>query len=167
MVILIALQLISGPEVYFHARANALVIRYPVGPESVAVYYSLDGASWRGYWMARKGEFYESYIDLTNRPTILALIFRVGERIDDNSGDLYLYELRWQPRSILRIDFITLERMLLVAKAKLMEPDYRDEAGNILDYLDRIVSRLPRYRKPFNRRVQELRMRVGNLKIGD
>jgi len=160
VVILLLAQLISQPKVYFHPQASGLVIRYPQVADTVAVYFSLDGSSWKGNWMIAKTGFKEAYIPVMGQPIVLALLFKVGSVLDDNNGDLYLYEFKWMPRSILNIDFPTLERMLLTAQGKLLDPRYRDEAYNILSYLDHLSSRLPRYRKQFNQRVSDLRQRV-------
>ena len=160
MLLLLLLPVANVPSVYFHSRARGLVIRYPCTENSVAIYYSFDGAPWQGFWMTHKEEFHETCLPIPDHPVVLGLLFKVGDRIDDNQNDLYLYELRWRPRSILKIDLLTLERMFLTAQAKMREPDYQDEAYNILDYLKNILSRLPRYRGSYQKRVEVLKTRL-------
>lgn len=146
MNILLVLVLFGGMELYFLQDSSDLLARVipHVQTEQVRLHYSFSGMQWDSTIVSERGRFFDAVI---TPPTIMNIIglyavYDNGE-VDDNAGNLYLYEVRYSPRMIMPISITDLGIMFNQAKQKIITNTHVDEAITLLDYIEDTLIFLP------------------------
>jgi hypothetical protein len=142
------ISLVASLNLYFLKDSPNLLVRLvpEENPEQLTLYYSFA----TGKWDSMDTRFYTTHFDAVIAPpesaNIIGFYFKYNERIDDNQGMLYLYEIKRSPRMILPFSLDYLETVIRQARKKISSQTHIDEAITIIDYAEKILKDLP-YKK--------------------
>jgi hypothetical protein len=146
MNMLMTVIMISGVELYFVENASDLLVKVSpsIETQQVAVCYSFHSVAWDtvvATWDQNK------YTAVIHSPDSLKVIGMYclydGAAIDDNNGELYLYEVSTSPRFLYRISLENLGTMLAQVKKKVLSKTHVDEAMLVLEYVGSILGAVP------------------------
>lgn len=138
--------LISGVELYFVENSSDLLVKVSpsIETQQVAVCYSFHSTTWDtvvATWDQSK------YVAVIHTPDSLKVVGMYclydNAAIDDNNGELYLYEVSTSPRFLSRISWENLGTMLAQAKKKVVSKTHVDEAMLVLEYVRSILEVIP------------------------
>ncbi len=146
MSLLVALVVFCGLDVYFLKDSPDLLVR--IVPEhqveQLTLKYSFAGDMWGSTVVQRQGQFFDATIKTPLDAKIVGIyvIYEDGA-VDDNSGQLYLYELSIYPRMLMPFSVDDLEVVIAQAEKKITSKTHVDEAITLLDYAGGILDVLP------------------------
>jgi hypothetical protein len=146
MNLLMALMIFCGVDVFFLKDSPDLLVR--VIPqhevERLTLYYSYSGSMWGSRVIEKGGQFFDAVIK-TPLDARMVGIYAVYEdaTIDDNGGQLYLYELSIYPRMLMPFSSTDLELVIAQARKKITTNTHVDEAIALLEYAGSILNVLP------------------------
>jgi hypothetical protein len=76
-------------------------------------------------------------------PRIVGIYCVYDDYVDDNNGDLYLYELKIFPRMLMPFSLADLRTIVGQARKKILARIHTDEAITLLDYADNMLAAVP------------------------
>lgn len=146
MNLILTMMFFASVNLYFLKDSPDLLVRVmpTVQTEQLILYYSFSGTDWDSVAAEKKGEFYDVILKSPDTVHIIGIycIYDDGA-IDDNNGNLYLYELRKNPRMLMPLSLADLEVMIGQARKKIVSRVHVDEAIILLDYVDKMLALLP------------------------
>lgn len=140
------LLMCTSLEVFFLKDSPDLMVRIVPDAKSelIQLHYSFKGTSWDTMNLLVNNGIFEGRIRFPEDIKIFGAYFVYPDgRIDDNKGDLYLYEISTFPRMILPFSIAQLEKMVNQAKNKIAKRTHVDEAVMLLDYVGDMIDVLP------------------------
>lgn len=155
---LITIMLVANLNLYFLKDSPNLLVR--ILPKervnSLTLYYSFNGEKWD----STEAHFFTTHFDAVIVPpetiSIVGFYYKYDGKIDDNSGELYLFEVKKSPRMIMPFSLNYLETVLKQARKKIISRTHIDEAITIIDYAEKTLNTIP-YKKGT---AQELKITV-------
>jgi hypothetical protein len=168
MNLLMAIVLFSGLDLYFLKDSPDLLVRvFPeMQTEQITIYYSFSGANWHSIQARKVGKFFDAVMSPVEGLDIVGFYAVYdNDKIDNNDGKLYLYEIKKSPRMIMPISFSDLEVILSQAKRKIDSNEHIDEAIQLLEYVGNTLIFVPIIKDgPSELRKNALQAEVENLK---
>jgi hypothetical protein len=146
MNILLALALVSGLDVYFLKDSPNLVVRiFPdIKTEYITIYYSFSGTNWDSTVVEEQGQFFDAVLKSPDTVNVVGVYFMYdNDKVDDNNGALYLYEINIFPRLLMPFSIDDLETMIAQARKKIVSRVHVDEGITLLDYIERMLKVIP------------------------
>ncbi len=146
MNIMMLLLLCSRLEIFFLKDSPDLMVRITpeVRTDRVQLYYSFRAADWDTMSLSAGNNIFEARIKTPENYKLLGAYFAYPDgAIDNNKGDLYLYEISIFPRMIFAFSLAQMEVMVEQAKNKILKRTHVDEAVMLLNYVEEILDELP------------------------
>lgn len=138
--------LISGVELYFVENSPDLLVKVSpsIQTQQVAVCYSFNSTMWDTVGATLDEYKFTAVIRTPDSLKVVGMycLFDNGA-VDDNGGELYLYEVSTSPRFLFKISLENLGTMLAQAKKKVMSKTHVDEAMLLLEYVGSILAVVP------------------------
>lgn len=145
MNLLVAIAIFCSVDVYFLKDSPDLLVRVvpEVQTESVTIYYSFWGTQWDSTRVEKQGRFFDAVLRAPDMPRIVGIYCVYDDYVDDNNGDLYLYELKIFPRMLMPFSLADLKTIVGQARKKILARIHIDEAITLLDYADNMLAAVP------------------------
>lgn len=145
MNLFMAMVVFCGLDVYFLKDSPDLLVRIipEQGVEQVTLKYSFSGDMWGEMIVEKQGQFHDAKIRTPLDARIVGLYMVYDGTVDDNNGNLYLYELSIHPRMLMPFSTADLQVVIAQADKKISTKTHVDEAVMLLDYVDGILNVLP------------------------
>jgi len=152
---LLIIALMANLNLYFLKDSPNLLVR--IVPEEntdrLTLYYSFAGEKWDSMEVQSYTTHFDAVIAPPETISIVGFYFKYNDRIDDNKGALYLYEVKKSPRMILPFSLNYLETVLKQARKKIINQNYIDEAITIIDYVEKTLNTIP-YKKDSEQEIK-------------
>ena len=167
MNLLLAIAIFAGVDVYFLKDSPDLLVRVlpEIQTEQLSLYYSFSGQDWDSMVIEKEGRFFDAVLQSPDMPSIVGIYAVYDDYVDDNSGNLYLYELKLFPKMLMPFSLTDLETIIIQARKKIMARIHIDEAITLLDYADHMLSVVPYIKNsPNELRKNTLQIEVNKLR---
>lgn len=155
---LITIIMVANLKLYFLKDSSDLLVR--ISPEksanSLILYYSFGGTKWDSIEAHFVGTHFDAVITPPETISVAGFYYKYNGNIDDNKGELYLFEVNKSPRMILPLSFNYLATVLKQARKKAMSKTHIDEAITIINYVEKTLNIIP-YK---NGSEQELKINI-------
>ncbi len=148
MNLIFAALIFAGTNLFFLKGKNELVVKYvPTTPQNqYTSVYARNNGPWEEVIMRRSANWFYYIVPYDSTIKLLSIYFKSGATVDDNSGSLYLYEVKLSPRMIFAISLKQLDQMLKSADAKLLSKTTKhdeSEATTSINYAMEILNLIP------------------------
>jgi hypothetical protein len=145
MNILLTLALFSGLDLFFLKDSPNLLARIlpEVPTDQITLFYSFRGTTWDTVNLTDIGKYVDAVIVPPESLRVVGLYAVYGNTVDDNKGNLYLFEVKRSPKMLMPISLSELETMLKQARKKITSGIHADEGVALLDYILEIASVMP------------------------
>jgi len=167
MNLLLAIAIFAGVDVYFLKDSPDLLVRVlpEIQIEQLTLYYSFSDQDWDSTVIEKEGRFFDAVLQSPDMPSIVGIYSVYDDYVDDNSGNLYLYELKLFPKMLMPFSLTDLETIIIQARKKIMARIHIDEAITLLDYADHMLSVVPYIKNsPNELRKNTLQIEVNKLR---
>lgn len=142
----IIIALISGVDLFFVENSSDLLVKVSpsIEAQSIELCFSYNTTKWDTVHTTHEQEKFSAVIHPPESLKVIGLYCLYDNNaVDDNAGQLYLFEVSYSPRFIYRISLDHLSTMLAQAKKKVVSKTHVDEAVFLLDYVRSIISVMP------------------------
>jgi len=146
MSFILSLLLFSGLNLYFLKDSSDLLVKIQpsIGAEELILYYSFSGTDWDSVEVSDETGEFVTVLKSPEELNVVGLYFVYKDgAIDDNNGELYLFEVKKSPRFLLPFSLNDLEVMIGQARKKIVSGSHVDEAVMLLDYIDQMLKIVP------------------------
>jgi hypothetical protein len=145
MNVLLTIALFSGLDLFFLKDSPNLLVRItPVAQtQQVTLFYSFRGADWKTMEFVDIGQTVDAVITAPESLRVVGLYAVYGNTVDNNKGNLYLYEIKRSPRFLMPVSLADLQKMLDQARKKIVSGIHADEGVALLDYILEIAPLIP------------------------
>jgi hypothetical protein len=146
MNLFLTVALLSGLDLFFVKDSPNLLARVePAGQaQAIIIKYSFSGADWKSVLAEPAGQYYDAVIAPPESLNVVGLFFEDDNgRVYDNSGMLYIYEVRKSPKMLIAISINDIETVLKQARKKIVLKKHVDEALALLDYAAELLADIP------------------------
>ncbi len=167
MNLLMAIAIFCSVDLYFLKDSPDLLVRVlpETQTERLTLYYSFSGTDWDSTTVEKVGTFFDAVLRSPDMPSIVGIYYSYDNYVDDNNGELYLYELKIFPRMLMPFSLTDLEVIIAQARKKIMARIHTDEAITLLDYADHMLSVVPTLENsPNELKKNMLRIEVNKLR---
>ncbi|MGQ9533957.1 MAG: hypothetical protein ACUVTF_01825 [bacterium] len=155
---LITIILLAQLNLFFLKDSPNLLVR--ISREDITnnlvVYYSFERTKWDSIEAHFLGTHFDAVITPPETVSVAGFYYKYNGTIDDNKGELYLFEVKKSPRMILPLSLNYLDTILKQARKKAMSKTHIDEAITIIDYVNKTLNIIP-YK---NGSEQELKINI-------
>ncbi len=142
---LILISLITQINLYFLKDSPNLLIR--IKPESpaqqVIIYYNFGSEKWDSVIAQSYVTHFSAVIPAPDTVNTVGFYFLYDGKLNNNNGNLYLFEVRKSPRMILPLSLEYLETMLKQARRKITSQTYIDEGITLVEYVGKTLKTIP------------------------
>jgi hypothetical protein len=138
--------LVSGVDLFFVENSPDLLVKVSpsIETQQVAICYSFRSTTWDTIIANHDQNRFSAVIHSPDSLKVIGIYcIYDNNAIDDNNGELYLYEVSTSPRFLLRISLDNLGTMLSQAKKKVLSKTHIDEAMLLLEYVQSILNVVP------------------------
>lgn len=149
MSLLLAVALFTGVDLYFLKDSPNLLVRVvpPALVDNIVLYYTFSGEKWDSVSVQGTGKYFDAVIIPPETLNIVGVYFisyanKIGD-VDNNQGNLYLYEVKKSPRMLMPFSIADLEIVLKQARKKIVARHHVDEAITLLDYVEGMLKIMP------------------------
>jgi hypothetical protein len=163
--------LCAGINLFFLKDSPDLLVKISPAQEvdQVTLHYNYSGTQWQSVKVPKTGQEFNVVLDAPDTLKVVGLYCGYDSYQDDNSGELYLYEVSRNPKMLMPFTFADLDVMIGQARKKITSGVHVSEAIRLLDYLDELLMLIPviknssgEQKRDFLRiEVRELQERVG------
>lgn len=145
---IMAAIIFAVPSLFFLKGKNEVIVKYEPGQQAnqYTIAYAKNSRPWEEALMKRAGNWFYHTVPYDSATKAIAIYFKSGTILDDNTGMLYLYEVKLSPRMLFPVSLKQLDRMLKVADTKLASQLTRhdvSEAMTSIDYVIEVLNLMP------------------------
>jgi len=146
MNMLMIIVLISGVDLFFVEKTSDLMVKVSpsIKTKQVTICYSFRTTTWDTVGTIKEDNRFSVVIHPPESLKVIGVYCLYDNNaIDDNGGQLYLFEVSTSPRFISRISLDHLSTMLAQARKKIVSKTHIDEAVFLLDYVRSMIGVIP------------------------
>ncbi|MEO0095097.1 MAG: hypothetical protein ABIL46_05950 [candidate division WOR-3 bacterium] len=142
---LILIALLTQVNLYFLKDSPNLLVRIRpnVATQQVVIYYSFINAKWDSVIAQSYNAYFDAVITTPDTVNVIGLFYKYDGVMDDNKGNLYLFEVKKSPRMILPLSLDYLKTVLKQARKKITSQTHIDEAITLIDYVEKLLIVFP------------------------
>ncbi len=139
------LLIIGQLSLYFLKNSPDLLVRIKpeIPTQEVILYYNFGNTKWDSTSARSYITYFDAIIPLPETSDVAGFYFLTDGRVNNNKGELFLFEIKKSPRSILPLSLDYLDLMLQQARKKVINRIYIDEAIALIDYVERTLKMVP------------------------
>ncbi len=145
---IILFVIVANLNLYFLKDSPNLLVKVtpPEPTGRLIIYYSFANEKWDSVEAQSYTTYFGAVIVPPETINIIGCYYSHNNQINDNQGALFLYEVKQSPRMLLPLSLSYLEIVLKQARKKIMGMTHIDEAITLIDYVEKILQKMP-YRK--------------------
>jgi len=142
---LLLISLITQLNLYFLKDSPNLLVRIKVENyvQQIILYYSFGDAKWDSVIAQSYTTHFDAVIAAPDTINAIGFYFLSDGKLNNNNGNLYLFEVKKSPRMILPLSIDYLETMLTQARKKIKSQIHTDEGIALLEYLEKTLKMIP------------------------
>jgi hypothetical protein len=140
------IALVSGVDLFFVENTSDLLIKVvpSIKTQQVAICYSFHTTTWDTVPSIEEQERFSVVVHPPESIKAIGIFCLYDNNaIDDNNGELYLFEVCTSPRFIHEVSLSNLNTMLIQARKKVISKTHVDEAIYVLDYVRSMINIIP------------------------
>jgi|UniRef100_A0A7C6AEX3 hypothetical protein len=142
---LLLIPLITQLNLYFLKDSPHLLVRIkaenPV--QQVILYYSFGDEKWDSVVAQSYKTHFDAVIAAPDTINVIGFYFVGDGKLNNNNGNLYLFEVKKSPRMILPLSIDYLETILKQARKKIISQTHTDEGIALVDYVEKTLKTIP------------------------
>ncbi len=142
---LLLIPLIAQINLYFLKDSPNLLVRVKpqVPAQEIILYYSFGNQAWDSTIAQSYTTHFDAIIPLPDTAQVCGFYFLCDRKLNNNNGNLFLFEVKKSPRMILPLSIDYLETILKQARKKIISQTHVDEGITLINYVDEILKKLP------------------------
>jgi hypothetical protein len=142
---ILTIAVIGQLNLFFLKNSENLLVRIKpeAGVQQVILYYSFMSSNWDSVNAQAFNTYFDAVITPPETINTIGLYFKQDNRVNDNNGALYIFEVKKSPRMIMPLSLNYLETIVKQARKKIINHIHIDEAITLIDYAEKILKSFP------------------------
>ncbi len=142
---LLVIPLIAQLNLYFLKDSPNLLVRIKpeIPAQQIILYYSFGNEKWDSVIARSYTTHFDAVVAAPDTINAVGFYFLSDGNLNNNKGNLYLFEVKKSPRMILPLSIEYLETMLKQARKKITSQTHMDEGITLVEYVDKILKTIP------------------------
>ncbi|MEO0123027.1 MAG: hypothetical protein ABIL69_03375 [candidate division WOR-3 bacterium] len=142
---LILISFIAQLNLYFLKDSPNLLVRIKLETpaQQIILYYSFGDAKWDSVIAQSYATHFDAVIPAPDTINAVGFYFLYDGKLNNNNGNLYLYEVKKSPRMILPLSIDYLETILKQARKKITSQTHIDEGIALVEYVEKTLKTIP------------------------